>query len=59
MIEAIIQFFYDKIHVHHSYRYRAGFDEYQLFHIPIGNILVYYGDKNIIHDITDDRIIKL
>lgn len=73
MIEAIIQFFYNKTHRNSQMYIKdelpygfMGYDKEKarkisnaIFTIPKGNLLIHYRDKNIIHDITDDRIIKL
>lgn len=60
MIEVIIQFFYNKTHKHsHRFIVDLHMSIKYIYHIPVGNIVIWYFDKNIIHDITDDRIIKL
>lgn len=58
MIEALIQFFYNKTHKD-SERFTATWIENDKYKIPIGNICIHHIFKNIIHDITDDRIIEL
>ena len=58
MIKAIIQFFYNLTHKK-SYRTTSYIGALSAWNIPIGNVIIFHIDKNIIHDITDDRIIKL
>ena len=73
MIEAIIQFFYNKTHKKSTMFIATGkprfFIAYDMFNhkelydievdFPKGNLFIHHRDKSVIHDITDDRIIKL